>query len=261
MKKDSIQGQKCQKSAKLRCRPTFSQRNKTLKNVPLRPEKVSPAQKKPLKEKEIPVINQENLTYFAGKIRMKSLWRFRPVLLAVPKNQLACLLMSTSNPSQNSNTNQSKNQAVMVVKRQSDLDFHPLGHYERNFITALRAMEDFLLKPEHLVGLRATTRRSPSENTLPVKVYWRKDVEAKSREIWGTLEAMEAEKARRRILEEDDKEMVSLFKRLLAFGKKKKSKIDRETWPVRGIRPNQRQQGLSSDSGQVVMTAIGTVSI
>ena len=66
--------------------------------------------------------------------------------------------------------------SIMVVK--PSLDHHELhaGHYERNFITATRAMQDFLLKPEHLVSLRVTTRRSPNENAPSVKVYWRKDI-------------------------------------------------------------------------------------
>ena len=50
---------------------------------------------------------------------------------------------------------------------------------ERNFITPVRAMADFLLKPSDLEGLRKTKRRSPYENDPPITVYWRKDVEAK----------------------------------------------------------------------------------
>lgn len=50
---------------------------------------------------------------------------------------------------------------------------------ERNFITPIRAMTDFLLKPTDLDGLRKTKRRSPYENDPPITVYWRKDVEAK----------------------------------------------------------------------------------
>lgn len=49
--------------------------------------------------------------------------------------------------------------------------------FERNFITPIRAMSDFLLKPFHLEDLRKTQRRSPYENEPPITVYWRKDVE------------------------------------------------------------------------------------
>jgi len=50
---------------------------------------------------------------------------------------------------------------------------------ERNFITPVRAMSDFLLKPSDLEGLRKTKRRSPYESEPPITVYWRKDVESK----------------------------------------------------------------------------------
>jgi len=50
---------------------------------------------------------------------------------------------------------------------------------ERNFITPVRAMSDFLLKPTDLESLPKTKRRSPYEFEPPITVYWRKDVEAK----------------------------------------------------------------------------------
>ena len=49
---------------------------------------------------------------------------------------------------------------------------HPLNltpHYDRNFITAVRAMNDFLLNRSHLTGLRVTTRRSPNEVDPPLR--------------------------------------------------------------------------------------------
>lgn len=162
--------------------------------------------------------------------------------------------MSTTPPSGSSGGKETK--SVMVIKRPPDSDPHH-GHYERNFITGLRAMQDFLLKPEHLVGLRATSRRSPNENSLPVRVYWRKDVEAKSIQVWGSLEAMEVERERLKLLVEDDKELVGFFRKILFFGKKKR-KFERESWPVRGNTASKKDQnGLSSDSGKVVLTAIG----
>ena len=43
--------------------------------------------------------------------------------------------------------------SVMVISRPPDFTEQHVGHYERNFITAVRAMEDFMLKPEHLGNL------------------------------------------------------------------------------------------------------------
>ena len=147
--------------------------------------------------------------------------------------------------------------SIMVLK--PTIDHHDLhaGHYERNFITATRAMQDFLLKPEHLVSLRVTTRRSPNENAPSVKVYWRKDIEAKSIQIWGSLEAMEHEKEK--VLErnpEGDIEIGSFFKRIV------NKKRERRNWQSRQQQQsNQRmvsetKGALQSESGQVVVTAI-----
>lgn len=152
-----------------------------------------------------------------------------------------------------------ENNALVSVEPAQDLSY--AGHYERNFITATRAMKDFLLKPEDLVGLRVTTRRSPNDTEPPLKVYWRKDVEAKSAQVWGSPDALEKELEKRQALAEEQKELVSFYKRLLSFnGKKSKpaaKKLGRENWPVRAIRSTRVNQGLDSDSGRVVMTAIG----
>lgn len=70
---------------------------------------------------------------------------------------------------------------------------------ERNFITPVRAMADFLLKPSDLESLPKTKRRSPYEFEPPITVYWRKDVEAKALEIWGSLENLQRERLKREI--------------------------------------------------------------
>jgi len=66
--------------------------------------------------------------------------------------------------------------------------------YDNNYITEFRAINDYLLKPGELAGLRITVRRSPFENDPPLKVYWRKDVEARAVNKWGSLENIELEK-------------------------------------------------------------------
>lgn len=69
-------------------------------------------------------------------------------------------------------------QLISVTKKRIRVDL-TAASVERNFITPVRAMADFLLKPSDLESLRATKRRSPYENEPPITVYWRKDVEAK----------------------------------------------------------------------------------
>ena len=70
----------------------------------------------------------------------------------------------------------------MKKKKLTEQEYLNKQHYDRNFVTTVRAMHDFLLKPEHLAGLRMTSRRSPHTDEKPLNVYWRKDIEAKSLE-------------------------------------------------------------------------------
>jgi zinc transporter 9 len=49
----------------------------------------------------------------------------------------------------------------------------------RNFITPIRAMNEYLLKPNDLNELRKFQRRSPYANEPPITVYLRKDIETK----------------------------------------------------------------------------------
>lgn len=60
-------------------------------------------------------------------------------------------------------------------------------------------MSDFLLKPSDLEPLTKTKRRSPYEQEPPITVYWRKDVEAKAIEVWGTRENLQLECLKREI--------------------------------------------------------------
>lgn len=131
--------------------------------------------------------------------------------------------------------------------------------YDRNFITALRAMQDFLLKAEHLNGLRMTTRRSPSGFNHSINVYWRKDVEAKAMEVWGSWANLENEMTKR---EEQKMKHREIITRIFDSAKKKRN-FDRKNWPVRPMRSNIRLDKKSSgqsltknESGRVVLAAI-----
>lgn len=81
--------------------------------------------------------------------------------------------------------------AAAVAQKQSQrrerVDFSR-SSMERNFITPARAISDFLLKMSDLESLPKTKRRSPYEQEPPIVVFWRKDVEAKAIEVWGSRE-------------------------------------------------------------------------
>lgn len=88
--------------------------------------------------------------------------------------------------------------AVAAKERRERVDFSR-SSLERNFITPARAISDFLLKMSDLESLPKTKRRSPYEQEPPIIVYWRKDVEAKAIEVWGSRENLLRECLKREI--------------------------------------------------------------
>jgi len=104
--------------------------------------------------------------------------------------------------------------------------------YDRNYITETRAVNEYLLKPEDLLGLRVTVRRSAFDSEIPDKVYWRKDVESRAIVKWGSLEKVREREKRR------------------------DEKLSRANWPVRNLQYQQHKAGITGDSGRVVLSAI-----
>ncbi|KAH8298490.1 hypothetical protein KR044_006394, partial [Drosophila immigrans] len=70
---------------------------------------------------------------------------------------------------------------------------------ERNFVTPARAIADFLLSASDLEKLPKIKRRSPYEQEPPMTVYWRRDVEAKALEVWGSRDSLVRERLRREL--------------------------------------------------------------
>ncbi|XP_068134614.1 proton-coupled zinc antiporter SLC30A9, mitochondrial isoform X2 [Hyperolius riggenbachi] len=71
-------------------------------------------------------------------------------------------------------------------------------YMKNNFITAVRAMNEFCLKPSDLEPLRKIRRRSPHDDTESFTVFLRSDVEAKALEVWGSPEAIFRERKLRK---------------------------------------------------------------
>ena len=119
-----------------------------------------------------------------------------------------------------------------------------------------------VLFAEHLVGLRMTTRRSPSGFNHSINVYWRKDVEAKAMEIWGSWKNLEAEMVKLEEQKLKHKEPLSFYLRFFDPSKKRRP-LTRENWPVRPMRssinlekPASGTGLMSNPSGRVVLAAI-----
>lgn len=117
---------------------------------------------------------------------------------------------------------------------------------ERNFITPVRAMSDFLLKPSDLETLPKTKRRSPYEFEPPITVYWRKDVEAKAVEVWGSREALLKELLKREFQRKTYQQNIfNIKRRLRDYRREMGNKTDTFL-----------HEGLFGRSGRVVLTAV-----
>jgi len=132
--------------------------------------------------------------------------------------------------------------------------------YDRNYITEMRALNEYLLDIKDLNGLRVTVRRSANENDPPHKVYWRKDVEARAISKWGSLEKVILEREVKEISLEESK--FPIYKKYIMEKLKEKQRrreekeaLSRQNWPVRRLRFKEKE-GITGDSGRVVLGAI-----
>lgn len=134
-----------------------------------------------------------------------------------------------------------------LAKKRKRVDF-ALSSLERNFITPNRAMSDFLLKATDLESLPKTKRRSPYEQEAPITVYWRKDVEAKAIETWGSRDALLKECLKRELEKKQHQQN--------AFTMKRRLRDYRREMGARTRVPENELGGLMGSSGKVVLTAI-----
>ncbi|KAJ8382532.1 hypothetical protein SKAU_G00033100 [Synaphobranchus kaupii] len=118
---------------------------------------------------------------------------------------------------------------------------------QNNFITAVRAMNEFCLKPSDLEQLRKIRRRSPHDDTEAFTVFLRSDVELKALEVWGSQEALARERTQRSEVEREYKENLSRNQQLL--------KEYKDFWGNTKPRSGKRTTFLQGP-GKVVMVAI-----
>ncbi|XP_066252899.1 proton-coupled zinc antiporter SLC30A9, mitochondrial [Euwallacea similis] len=139
-----------------------------------------------------------------------------------------------------------KEQAKAQPKKRKKVDLTAQS-LERNFITPVRAMADFLLKPSDLESLPKTKRRSPYEAEPPITVYWRRDVEAKALEVWGSKENLLKELIKRDIEKKKYQQNIFTVKRRLRDYRRELGK---------SADIIEDESGLMGRSGRVVLTAV-----
>lgn len=118
---------------------------------------------------------------------------------------------------------------------------------QNNFITAVRAMNEFCLKPSDLEQLRKIRRRSPHDDTEAFTVFLRSDVEAKALDVWGSHEALARERNLRKEVEREYQENIFRNQQLL--------KEYKDFWGNTKPRSGKRATFLQGP-GKVVMVAI-----
>lgn len=118
---------------------------------------------------------------------------------------------------------------------------------DRNFVTALRAMNEYLLKPSDLELLRKIYRRSPYDNKPPMTVYLRKDVETRAMEVYGSQEALQRELNKKADQEQKHRESIFAVKRVL--------KEFKNQFKVASA-ADKKKDSIWHGSGRVVITAV-----
>ncbi|KAI4904147.1 hypothetical protein NFI96_013806, partial [Prochilodus magdalenae] len=118
---------------------------------------------------------------------------------------------------------------------------------KNNFITAVRAMNEFCLKPSDLEQLRKIRRRSPHDDTEAFTVFLRSDVEAKALDVWGSMEALARERKLRSEVERQYQDNIFRNQQLL--------KEYKYFWGNTKPRSGKRATFLQGP-GKVVMVAI-----
>uniref|UniRef100_A0AAZ3P3C9 Proton-coupled zinc antiporter SLC30A9, mitochondrial n=1 Tax=Oncorhynchus tshawytscha TaxID=74940 RepID=A0AAZ3P3C9_ONCTS len=117
---------------------------------------------------------------------------------------------------------------------------------QNNFITAVRAMNEFCLKPSDLVQLRKIRRRSPHDDTEAFTVFLRSDVEVKALDVWGSPEALDRERKLRKVEEREYEENIFRNQQLL--------KEYKDFWG--NTKVSSKRATFSQGPGKVVMVAI-----
>lgn len=133
------------------------------------------------------------------------------------------------------------------AKKQRKRIDYAVASLERNFITPVRAMADFLLKPSDLEALPKTKRRSPFEHEPPITVYWRTDVQAMALQVWGSEEKLAAERMRRDIDRKKYQQNIFTVKRRLRDFRREMGK---------NAEASNVEAGLMGRSGKVVLMAV-----
>ncbi|CAF0857430.1 unnamed protein product [Adineta ricciae] len=146
---------------------------------------------------------------------------------------------------------------VKVRARKPQITDYAASYTENNFITATRAMHEYLLKPNDIETLKQYKTRSPysdeSDVAQMLTVYRRGDVEKRAFEVWGSPEMLNKEKAKR--MRARQKEYEAIFSLKKSLKEYQKRLILLENAPL-DSRTTVNNSILATGGGKVVVAAV-----
>ncbi|UJR31293.1 hypothetical protein I4U23_018791 [Adineta vaga] len=146
---------------------------------------------------------------------------------------------------------------LKVRARKTQITDYAASYTENNFITATRAMHEYLLKANDVETLKQYKTRSPYSDEWDVAqmltVYRRADVEKRAYEVWGSPEMLNKEKGKRiRTRQQEYEAIFSLKKSVKEYHKRL---IMLENAPLDN-RKAVKNTILATGGGKVVVAAV-----
>ncbi|CAF0824221.1 unnamed protein product [Adineta steineri] len=146
---------------------------------------------------------------------------------------------------------------LKVRTRKLKVTDYAASYTENNFITATRAMHEYLLKPTDLETLKQYKTRSPysdeSDSTQMLTVYRRGDVEKRAYEVWGSPDMLHKEKIKRTKVRQEEYEAIFDLKKSLKEYQKRLSLL--QNAPLDNRKKN-KNTILTAGGGKVVIAAV-----
>ncbi|CAF4705333.1 unnamed protein product [Rotaria socialis] len=146
---------------------------------------------------------------------------------------------------------------LKVRNRKMKATDYTASYTENNFITAIRAMHEYLLKPADLETLKQYRTRSPysevSENASMLTVYRRGDVEKRAYEVWGSPEMLNKEKVKRAKARQIEYEPIFSLKKSLKEYQKRLLMLENAFFDDQKTVKNTI---LTTSGGKVVVVAV-----
>ncbi|XP_064405221.1 proton-coupled zinc antiporter SLC30A9, mitochondrial-like isoform X2 [Halichondria panicea] len=153
-----------------------------------------------------------------------------------------------------------------MYRDEGNLSINPLnissrtarGHWKNTFISASRAMDNYLLDIEDLEDVTVHILRSAHEDARPMDSYLKSDVEKRALEVWGSWQVLEHELNRRRVVVEEEEARRKGLNTLIAHLKKLQKHQTRKDIEFEMFGGRRERVSLLRGSAKVVLLAIAS---